>query len=206
MDEEELAKSLIDAARESIEETIEEEEAEETGEVDPYDESAELGALIRNEAQKVRGDFTMATDHADRHRLQKRYELLDRWMGEFNETQSMSDPGEAEERARELRAVVLDEFRKWRSKGAQRRRRLKELEAQRKAVREKAKAGGGNAGHRRIKDEIELLLKNYSPANEQKIEALIDKWRRSGDPSYDPTINLRLRNARKKKDNSNYAL
>lgn len=203
MDEEELAKSLIDAARESIQE---EEEGDHVASADWFDESTELDALIRNEAQRVRGDFTMATDAADRHQLQKEYQTLDQWMGELKQIQAMSDRERAEELKKDLRATVLDEFRKWRSKGAARKRREQELEAKRKELREKEKAGAGAAGHRRIKDEIELLLKNYSPANEQKIEALIDKWRRSGDPSYDPGINLRLRNARKKRDDSQNAL
>lgn len=200
MDEQELAKSLIEAAKESIEE-----EAEETS-TEWFDESAELGALIRNEAIRVRGDFTMATDSADRHQLQKEYEALDRWMGELKQIEALPDEEQAEELTRELRSAVLDEFRKWRSKGAARKRQQQELEAKRKELREKAKAGAGAATHRRLKDEIELLIKNYSPANEQQIETLIDKWRRSGDPSYDPSINLRLRNARKKRDNSQNAL
>lgn len=205
MDEEELAKSLIEAAKETIEE--EEERGDDApGRAEWFDETAALDALIRNEAKRVRGDFTMATDSSDRRTLQKEYETLDRWMGELKQIEALEDEQRAEELKRELRAVVLDEFRKWRNTGAARRRRQQETEAKRKELREKQKAGAGAAGHRRIKDEIELLLKNYSPANESKIETLIDKWRRSGDPSYDPSINLRLRNARKKKDNSDYAL
>ena len=203
MDEEDLVKSLIEAARESIDE----EEREESSEgAEWFDETAALDALIRNEAQRVRGEFTMATDSADRHTLQKEYAALDRWMGELRQIEAMTNRERAEELKRELRVVILDEFRKWRSTGAMRRRRQKEFEAKRKQQREKEKAGAGAAGHRRIKDEIELLIKSYSPANEQRIEALIDKWRRSGDPSYDPSISLKLRNARKKRDNSQNAL
>ena len=55
-------------------------------------------------------------------------------------------------------------------------------------------------------DEIEYLLKNYTPSNEHKIETLIDRWRTSGDPQYDPSVKLRLRQARKKKNQSDHAL
>ena len=55
---------------------------------------------------------------------------------------------------------------------------------------------GGDAKGKRIKGELLYLINNYVPSNDTRIVHLIDEWRRSGDPSYDPGIRLALRKAR----------
>jgi hypothetical protein len=171
---------------------------------DAFPETDDLAHLMRNEAKRINSDFTATADSAERRRLRDRYAKLDAWLTEMQRLESLGTPDAAAQRDA-FRAMVLDEFRKWRAGGAKPRARLEEIEAGRKQMQERAKAGAGAATHKRIKDEIEYLLKNYTPSNEAKIETLIDKWRRSGDPNYDPSIKIRLRNARRKKDSSDYA-
>jgi hypothetical protein len=59
----------------------------------------------------------------------------------------------------------------------------------------KSNEGGDSAG-KRIKAELLYLLNNYLPQYDTRIEALIDAWRTSHDPEYDPAIRTRLRRAR----------
>lgn len=196
MDEEELARSLIDAARESIHE---EEAAPAAPEA--IDESDELDSLIHTEARRVRAEFRTVTDAADRHRLQERYTQLDRWMAALKAIDNMQDQTAAEELKRALREAALETLRKWRREAEARQRQHLDDEAKRRH----AEHAGTDAGTRRIRDEIETLLKHYTKANDYKIQSLVDKWRRSGDPSFDPSITARLQTARKRKGNNDYA-
>jgi len=54
-------------------------------------------------------------------------------------------------------------------------------------------AEGGDASAKRAKNELNYLLNNYLPSYDARIEQLIDIWRRSGDPEYDPAIRARFR-------------
>ncbi len=200
MNEEELAKSLQEAAKDAIPDEMDAASSDYS-----FDDSGELGVLIGNAAREIRADYVMATDSGERRNLKQRYDKLDQWLGVFKEIETSADSETVEGLKRKLRAEVLEEFRRWRSKGAAHRQHQKDVDAKRKQLREKSKAGAGAATQGRLKDEIDLLIRNYTPANEQKIEALIDRWRRSGDPSYDPSVNIRLRNARKKSDNAKFA-
>jgi hypothetical protein len=60
-----------------------------------------------------------------------------------------------------------------------------------------AGAEGGDPAAKRYKAELMYLLNNYLPAYDMRIEQLIDQWRRTGDPNYDPGIRVKLRQARK---------
>lgn len=57
-------------------------------------------------------------------------------------------------------------------------------------------AEGGDSRAKKIKNELTYLLSNYLPQYDVRIEALIDEWRRSGDPAYDPEVRGKLRRAR----------
>lgn len=57
-------------------------------------------------------------------------------------------------------------------------------------------AEGDDTAAQQAKSELIYLIRNYLPAYESRIETLIDQWRRSGDPSYDPGIRIELRKAR----------
>lgn len=75
------------------------------------------------------------------------------------------------------------------------------------AYRDKVEAGraqlllksneGGDPKALRIKNELTYLLNNYSPRYDARIEQLIDAWRTSHDPEYDPGIRVRFRNVRR---------
>lgn len=190
MDEEELARTLIDAARESISE----EEAEPGH--DPGSDADELDVLIQNEAKRVRVEFRTVTDAADRRRLQQWYEQLDHWMGVLHAINTMPDAQEAADLKRTLRGKAIDTIRKRRHSAEAQQRYQQEAEARRRQEKERRSIG---AAHRRIRDEIELLLRNYTKANDYKIQSLLDKWRRSGDPSFDHGIVARLEAARKRR-------
>jgi hypothetical protein len=58
-------------------------------------------------------------------------------------------------------------------------------------------AEAGDPAARRYKSELMYLLNNYLPSYDMRIEQLIDQWRRTGDPGYDPGIRVKLRQARK---------
>lgn len=58
-------------------------------------------------------------------------------------------------------------------------------------------AEGGDSKAKKVKAELNYLLNNYLPRYDAQIETLIDEWRRTGDPSYDPGIKVRLRQARR---------
>jgi hypothetical protein len=196
MDPEELRKSLLA-------DNAEPEPSDEGDEF--FDETGDLPHLMKSMAGRLQSAFSMTTDSAERRRIRERYSKLDAWLLEHARLNS-SDSPDAPAQRDAFRAMVLDEMRKWRAGGAEYRAREREIEVGHKQSQEKAKAGAGAATGKRIKDEIEYLLKNFSPSNEQKIEALIDKWRTSGDPNYDPGIKMRLRNARRKKNSQDYAL
>ncbi len=66
-------------------------------------------------------------------------------------------------------------------------------------------AEGGDSRAQQYKAEIHYLINNYVPSYDARIEALIDKWRSSGDPAYDPEVRVELRKARQKHMQSNPA-
>jgi hypothetical protein len=183
------------------EELIEENKDDSEFAVDVPEIGDDLEHHIRIQAKKIAARFTDATDTGERRRLEDRYKQLDTWLKQLSDIDRQ--PEEEREAAREkLRATMLDEFRRWEIGGSLRVSREQQIEMGRKHVVERARPGAASRAHKRIKDEIEYLLRNYTDANEAKIEALIDKWRRSGDPSYDPSIKVRLRSARRKKSRS----
>ena len=56
---------------------------------------------------------------------------------------------------------------------------------------------GGDSNVQKVKGELTYLLNNYLPTYDARIQMLIDQWRRSGDPSYDPSIKTKHRMARR---------
>jgi hypothetical protein len=58
-------------------------------------------------------------------------------------------------------------------------------------------AEGGDAQAKRVRQELMYLLNNYLPQYDMRIEQLIDLWRRSHDPSYDPSIRTKFRLVRR---------
>lgn len=69
------------------------------------------------------------------------------------------------------------------------------IERGRKHMMAKGAIGAGGATHARIAGELEYLINNYTPSNNRRIEELIEKWRKSGDPEYDVGVRVRYRRA-----------
>jgi len=70
------------------------------------------------------------------------------------------------------------------------------VEAGRRQLNEMGNEGGDPAA-KKFRSELLYLLNNYLPSYDMRIEQLMDQWRRTGDPSYDPSIRVKLRQARK---------
>lgn len=192
MDEEELAKSLIDAAKSSIRD----EEVNTPATPTLCEDADDLDRLIHDEAKRIQAEFRITTDAADRHRLHKRYSRLDSWMAVLKAIDTM-EPVDRAVLKQSLWDRAQETVSRWRREQDGRRRQQIESDAQRKHRRE---GHADSAATRRMRDEIELLLRNYTRANDYKIQSLLDKWRRSGDPSFDPSIATRLQMARKRRD------
>ncbi len=58
-------------------------------------------------------------------------------------------------------------------------------------------AQGGDNKQKQVRQELIYLLNNYLPQYDMRIEQLIDLWRRSNDPQYDPSIRGKFRQVRK---------
>ena len=146
------------------------------------------------EAKAIRAKFDGIRDPEEKRGLMERYEEIDREL----EALKVAETHGGGYVARGPRALTKGELA--------RAKELSAIEKGRRRVVEKGRAGAGENTFTRIKSELNYLLNNYSPTNDYKIETLIDKWRTSGDPAYDPAIKLRLRNVRRKKSQSDTAL
>ena len=69
------------------------------------------------------------------------------------------------------------------------------IEAGRRELLAKS-AQGGDGKAMRVKGELMYLLNNYTPSYDMRVQQLIDQWRTSHDPSYDPGIQVQFRRAR----------
>lgn len=176
MDEEQLRQSLL---RQKL--------AEE------FPEEARRQELLA-EAKGIRERFPACTDPDEKRRLMERYTAIDRELEELKRAEYQSEGYTARSRRRKTKGEI------------ERERRYEQIEKGRRRVVERGKAGAGANTFQRIKSELNYLLNNYTPANDHKIETLIDKWRTSGDPSYDPSVKIRLRNARARKSKRDTAL
>ncbi len=58
-------------------------------------------------------------------------------------------------------------------------------------------AQGGDCQAKQVRQELIYLLNNYLPQYDMRIEQLIDLWRRSNDPQYDPSVRVKYRQVRK---------
>lgn len=154
-----------------------------TEEVSTY---AERRDRLLKEASDIRERFRAAPDPDQRRRLENRYREIDLELGHLKKIEAAS-----EEKTRGPRDQT---------------RAREKIERGRKHLLEKARMGAGEQTQNRIKGELMYLINNYTPSNDARIEMLIDKWRRSGDPSYDPGIRMRFRQAAKKKSQSDNPL
>ncbi len=193
MDPDELRKSMIQDVKQAATEA--EQRVETARFLDP----------LTDQAASVHTRYRTTTDGRERRRLDDIYKAIDLLIGKIKQLDTMEDPAK-----RAARSKVLDEEA---TKLIETARKLvgsggtaeEQIEKGRRRVVEKATPGAGANTQKRFRDELNYLLNNYAPSNDNKIETLIDKWRRSGDPSYDPAIKVRFRNVRKKKSSDDYA-
>lgn len=160
--------------------------------LDPY---AERKEAILNEAREIQQKFPKTSDPAERKKLEARYAELDKALSEIKL---------AEEREAEYIEEARLQGRSWRDDDDDDRpeelKKRDAIERGRKHLLDRQRMGAGEAKQTRLKTEIEYLLRNYTPGQDNRIEQLIDQWRRSGDPQYDPSIRIRFRNAKKQYD------
>ncbi len=193
MDADELRKSMTQEVKQAAEEAEEQVQA------------SRLLDRLKDQATLVRTRFRAINHGPERRKLDEIYQAMDGLMGQIKIIAEIEDAREREARSREVedRAnALIERARKTTGRGDTSR---EEVERGRRKVVDKATPGAGANTQKRIRDELNYLLNNYSPSNDNKIEMLMDKWRRSGDPSYDPAIKLRYRNVRRKKARDDYA-
>lgn len=193
MDAEELRKSMISEVKES---------AFQAG---VRENQSRLLDRLLIQGKAVRARFRAVSHGPDRRKLNEIYQAIDGLLKDLKKVAAISDEEEKTARWRELEKqgeALVEAAKKLTAHGDDFR---EEVEKGRKRVVEKAAAGAGANTQKRIRDELNYLIDHYTPDNDNKIETLIDKWRRSGDPSYDPMIRIKYRNARKKKSTNDYA-
>lgn len=193
MDADELRKSLIQETKQAAADGEEKVDA------------SQLLERLRDRATVVRAQFRAINQGPERRKLDETYQAIDRLMSELKLAAALEDANERAARSKDLEKQadqLIDSARKITGRASTFREKV---EKGRKGVVEKVAPGAGANTHKRIRAELNYLLNNYTSSNDNKIEMLIDKWRTSGDPSYDPAIKLRYRNVRKKKASDDYA-
>lgn len=197
MNPEDLRKSLI--------EEVKNKEAEADIALEK-EEELKLRFRVIEEARKVQIRWRGIAPGAERRKLKEIYEAMDVLVTAMKDAAELEDSDESKGRRKKLTKKaggLIETARKLTGRPES----LNEtIEKGRRNVVESSAAGAGANTQKRIRDELNYLIDHYSPSNDNKIETLIDKWRRSGDPDYDPAIRLRFRKARKKKSGEEYAL
>lgn len=164
-----------------------------------------LKDMLMREAIEVQADFRHSTNTGQRNRLQRRYAAIDADLGRLKNIDKLPPEEQLELRQR----IYLDfqqRGRIVRTSFDARQKELESVEKGRRRVVDRGRAGAFENTYNRIKSELNYLLKNYNPSYDGRIETLIDQWRTSGDPSYDPSIKLKLRQARRKKSSLDYPI
>ena len=193
MDADELRKSMIQEVKWAA------------AEADQRVEASRLLDRLKDQATVVRARFRAINHGPERRKLDEIYQAMDRLIGQLKVIAAIEDAGEQAARSKEMEEqgnALIERARKITGRGDTFRERV---EKGRRKVLDKTAPGAGANTQKGIRAELNYLLNNYSPSNDYKIEILIDKWRRSGDPSYDPAIKLRYRNVRRKKASDDYA-
>ena len=193
MDAEELRKSMVEEVKESA------------FHADIRENQLRLHDRLMIQGKALRARFRAISHGPDRRKLNEIYQAIDGLLKNLKKVSAIGNEEEKTARWRDLEKLgdaLVDSAKKMTAQGDS---YSEEVEKGRKRVVEKAAAGAGANTQKRIRDELNYLIDHYTPANDSKIETLIDKWRRSGDPTYDPMIKIQYRNARKKKSGDDYA-
>lgn len=167
------------------------------------------------DAAAIREKFKATGNPRERMALKAQYEKLDKQLDGLKPEPPQPEAKEEEyvsSRHGDTRATWIIRQEEERAgkgpskKSQEREKELEEIEKGRRHLLEKQRAGAGDPTFRRIKNELDYLLNNYVSTNDTKIETLIDRWRRSGDPSYDPSIKQKFKNVRKKKVSNDHPI
>ena len=193
MDADELRKSMIQEVKQTA------------TKAEHHVETSRLLDSLIDQATAVRTRYRTTTHGRERRKLDDIYKSIDKLIGQIKGLGAIEDAGERAARSKTLDEDATSLIDKARSITESRGALQERIEKGRREVLEKAAPGAGANTQKRFRDELNFLWNNYSPYNDNKIETLINKWRRSGDPSYDPAIKLRYRNVRKKKTSDDYA-
>lgn len=165
-----------------------------------------LAEQLYREARSLSAAYRATANPERRHALEALYRRLDKCVREVNRVEKMPEGSERRFESKAIAALaeeVLDVVRRDLSRGMTEEERI---DTERRRMLEKQKAGAGANTFTRLRNEIEYLVANYVPANDARIEMLIDQWRRSGDPNYSPEIRVKFLEARKKRDSFNYPI
>lgn len=157
------------------------------------------------EAKAIAEKFGQTQNLEQRQELQARYKQIDRELEGLKEPPALGSPEHVFQLEAQLRRGVMERAKKASGPGRDERVYGEEVEKGRKHLMEKVHAKSATAKPILIKTELNYLLANYTSANDAKIETLIDRWRRSGDPDYDPSIKVKHRNVRKKAETNKHA-
>lgn len=136
-------------------------------------------------AQVLQREFREALTQEQRDAVKMRYMQLDRELGQLN--RAIASAGVAGDRQRPVAAQATYAANPRHDTGVGRPAGWTEH-------RERAARDRGA----QIRQELEHLLNNYYPASDLRIQALIERWRTSGDPSFDPSVRSRFQNLKQK--------
>lgn len=167
---------------------------------------ADLAERITRQARGVSASYRETGDAERRHALEALYRKLDACLRDLNRIRKMPDGPERKHETKALDTTageLLERVEREVAKGISQKERI---EKGRKQMLEKERAGAGANTFKRMRAEIEYLIANYVPANDARIETLIDQWRTSGDPQYSPEVRIKYLNVRKKRDSFNYPI
>ena len=163
----------------------------------------DLRASLLSHAKVIGEKYAEAPQGSLKLKYRDQYQQVDRILGELKDVERIDNDHERAKAIALIKEEARTKFLHWGGKRTNREQEEHDLEKEWRQAEEKQKAGFGENRFNRIKGELNFLLNNYQQSNDNKIEQLIDQWRRSGDPAYDPAIKLKHRNVRSKKDQYN---
>lgn len=168
-------------------------------EVDPTLD-LEINALNTNlrEALLVRGkaigiDYGEMPPGKVKDELKEKYEQITRWLTDLDAAEQMDDVELKRKSISQIREDARKAFWKWAGKRTSDEEDKHRVEKKYRRLKDAEHMGSGKEKQGRIKNELNFLFANYTSANDNKIEQLINRWRTSGDPDYDPAVKLKHR-------------
>lgn len=164
-----------------------------------------LVSALMDEARGIQGRVKGGAPDASKQVLARHYAEIDRDLGRLKGADLSGAVPETNATIAEVRAGIEARRKGPHVSPSKREEAEADIERGRRHLLDRASAGAGDATHKRIREEIDYLMAHYSASNDNRIDQLIDKWRRSGDPSYSPEVRNRFRVLQKKVSKSSQA-